>query len=49
MNAKLGLLVPVEMHERYGYADSKPNEGTSCTAKYSDFRRFETSGGLIIP
>jgi hypothetical protein len=49
MSAKLGLLVPVEMHEWYGYAHSKPNEGTSCTAKYSDFRRFETSGWLIIP
>jgi hypothetical protein len=49
MNAKLGLLVPVEMHEWYGYGRSTPNEGTSCTAKYSDFRRFETSGGVIVP
>jgi hypothetical protein len=49
MNAKLGMLVPVEMHEWYGFARSKPNEGTSCTAKYSDFRRFETSGRAIIP
>ena len=49
MNARLGLLVPVEMNEWYGYTWSHPDEATRCTAKYSDFRRFETAGRVIIP
>jgi hypothetical protein len=49
MNATLGLMVPVEMSEWYGYARSQPEEGTRCTATYSDYRRFETSGRVIIP
>jgi len=47
MNAKLGRMVPVVMNEWYGYTWSKPEEGTSCTARYSDFRRFETAGRVI--
>jgi hypothetical protein len=48
MDARLGLLVPVEMHESYGYVQSRPDERIECTAKYTDFRRFETSGRVII-
>ena len=48
-NDKLGMFVPIEMHEWYGFARTNPAEGISCTAKYSDFRRFETSGRMIIP
>ena len=47
MNAKLGRMVPVAMNEWYGYTWSRPEEGTSCTAKYSDFRRFETTGRVV--
>jgi hypothetical protein len=47
MNEKLGRMVPVEMHEWYGYTWSTPDEGISCTAKYSDFRRFETSSRIV--
>jgi hypothetical protein len=49
MNARLGRLVPIEMREWYGHAKSTPDEGISCTARYSDFRRFETSGKVIVP
>ena len=49
MNAKFGRLVPVEMSEWYGYTWSRENEGISCTATYTDFRRFETSGRVIVP
>jgi hypothetical protein len=48
MDDRLGLLVPVEMHESYGWARSRPDERIDCTAKYTDFRRFETSGRVII-
>jgi hypothetical protein len=50
MDAKLGRMVPLEMQEWYGYVGyswSRPEEGISCTAKYSDFRRFETSGRIV--
>lgn len=49
MNARLGRMVPVAMNEWYGYTWSKPEEGTSCSATYSDFRRFETAGRVIVP
>jgi hypothetical protein len=49
-DARLAMLVPVEMHEAYNYISSTtPHAPIECTATYSDFRRFETSGRLIIP
>jgi hypothetical protein len=47
MNARLGRLVPVEMREWYGYLKSTPDQGINCTATYTDFRRFETSGRVV--
>jgi hypothetical protein len=42
---KLDLWVPLRMEERYDdYLES-----TTCAARYSNFRRFETSGRLISP
>lgn len=56
-DAKLGLVVPVQMNEEY---TAYPATGTSVvdlrsgltifgTAEYSNFRRFETTGRLITP
>jgi hypothetical protein len=42
---KLELWVPSRMEERYD--DS--GESTTCSARYSNFRRFETSGRLVTP
>jgi hypothetical protein len=41
-NAKLDLWVPSRMEEHYG-------EATACWARYSNFRRFETSGRVVQP
>lgn len=49
------LFIPADanatwLQEWYGYvgsSESRPEEGISCTAKYSDFRRFETSGRIV--
>lgn len=41
------VLVPVEMQERYSSAGS--GERVTAVATYSDFRRFETRGRLVIP
>jgi hypothetical protein len=51
IDAKLGRIVPLEMQEWYGYVgySARPEDGISCTARYSDFRRFETAGRVIIP
>jgi hypothetical protein len=46
IDARLGLLVPVRMDERY---DEISGSSTRCSARYSNFRRFETSGRLIVP
>ena len=46
-DARLGLLVPVEMHESYGFASAGPDQRIEWTATSSDFRRFETSGRVI--
>jgi hypothetical protein len=48
MSEKLGLMVPVEMRESYGFDGGNPDEGITCAARYSDFRRFETGGRLIL-
>lgn len=45
-NAKLDVLVPLEMRETY---TSSSGEQVIATAVYTDFRRFETSGRLIVP
>jgi hypothetical protein len=39
------VLVPVEMREKY----ASTSEEVTAKATYSDFRRFETSGRLVIP
>lgn len=56
---RLGLLVPREMRESYvapsvsGNADSSSGREEltriGCRATYSDYRRFETSGRVVIP
>jgi len=43
---KFDVLVPVEMREKY---TSPSGEEVTTVATYSDFRRFETSGRLVIP
>jgi len=48
-NPRFSILVPVAMTETYGFPRSKPNEIITGTAQYSDFRRFETAGRLILP
>jgi len=45
-DARLGLWVPSRMDERY---DEISGDSTRCTARYSNFRRFETSGRMIVP
>ncbi len=46
LDARLGTMVPIEMRESYV---SAAGERIDCTATYSDFRRFETAGRLVIP
>ena len=45
-NLKLDVLVPLEMRETY---TSSSGEQVTGIAVYTDFRRFETSGRLIVP
>ena len=45
MDAHVGVTVPLTMSERY----TRRDETVTCTATYSNFRRFETSGRLITP
>jgi hypothetical protein len=45
-DARLGLLVPVEMRESY---DGLDHHRIECRATYSQFKRFETAGRVIIP
>jgi hypothetical protein len=45
-NAKFDVLVLVEMRETY---TSVAGEEVSTVASYGDFRRFETSGRVILP
>jgi hypothetical protein len=55
VDARLGLMVPTEMRESYegplGAARTTNVDGQRivCRATYSDFRRFETSGRVVIP
>ena len=46
LDARLGTMVPIEMRESYV---SITGARIDCTATYSDFRRFETAGRLVIP
>jgi hypothetical protein len=53
-DAKLGIQVPTRMREHYVQRNVPPNPSRShvteqidCTATYSRFRRFETSGRII--
>jgi hypothetical protein len=54
-DARLGLLVPSEMLETYEAPMRNRFNGEdemtkiSCRATYSDFKRFETSGRLVMP
>jgi len=43
---KFDVLVPLEMRETYS---ASSGEQVTAIATYSDFRRFETSGRLVIP
>jgi hypothetical protein len=45
-DAKLDMLVPVTMHEFYVASGMAP-EHIDCTARYSNFRQFETGARLI--
>jgi len=48
-DAKLDMWVPVRMSETYIERTGNVEERIVCTATYSKFRRFETSGRLITP
>jgi len=48
-DAKLEMWVPLTMSETYVQQTGNTEERIVCTATYSDFRRFETSGRLISP
>jgi hypothetical protein len=49
-DAKLEMWVPVRMHETYLQSRATMiNESIDCTASYSNFRRFETSGRIVTP
>jgi hypothetical protein len=46
-DSKLALSLPSRMEEHYN--DAGRRELTTCSATYSNYRRFETSGRLITP
>ena len=52
---KLGILVPAEMLETYeapmrsAFTGEDNMTKVNCRATYSDFKRFETSGRLVVP
>ncbi len=45
LDARLAMWVPVEMKELY----ERQPEMVSCTATYSNFRRFETDAKVVVP
>lgn len=45
-DARLDVSVPSRMDERY---DEISGSSTRCSARYSNFRRFETSGRMLAP
>lgn len=49
-DARLDMWVPSRMHETYQHSrQSVLVENIDCVATYSNFRRFETSGRVILP
>jgi len=54
LDAKLNILVPAEMLESYqapmrsAFTGDDEMTRVNCRATYSDFRRFETSGRLVV-
>jgi len=55
LEPKLGILVPAEMLETYeapmrsAFTGDDNMTKVNCRATYSDFKRFETSGRLVVP
>ncbi|HVQ16178.1 MAG TPA: hypothetical protein VMS40_21400, partial [Vicinamibacterales bacterium] len=49
-DAKLDIWVPGQMREVYRHSRASTLvESIDCVATYSNFRRFETSGRIILP
>ena len=49
-DAKIDMWVPGRMHEIYQHSRASTLvESIDCVATYSNFRRFETSGRIILP
>ena len=47
---KLDMWVPGRMHETYlEMRASTVTDSIGCEATYSNFRRFETSGRMVVP
>jgi hypothetical protein len=46
-DARLGVLVPTLMEEHYRTVSSRDSVVITCTAVYSDFRRFETAVRVV--
>jgi hypothetical protein len=46
-DAHIDAWVPLTMHERY--LRGAEDEIVECTARYSNYRRFETSARVMIP
>ncbi len=46
LDARLDAWVPMSMHERH---QRSRDEYVDCTARYSNYRRFVTSGRMIVP
>jgi hypothetical protein len=50
LDEKLDMWVPFRMHETYVQSRGTTiSENIDCVATYSNFRRFETSGRIIVP
>jgi hypothetical protein len=45
-DARLDLWVPLVMHERH---QAGADESIDCTARYSNYRRFDTSARMVVP
>jgi len=46
-DAKLAGWMPLVMEERYAQRRDGTEEEVTCTATYSNFRRFETSARIV--
>jgi hypothetical protein len=51
IDQRLGVMVPVSMDEEYRYGDRSNQQLVFITghAVYADYRRFETSGRIVMP